>query len=315
MLLRIVAAFALLFAAPALAATGTAADALAGSWELKAGGVAIMRFELRRASGGWFGTWERPTEWNTDGSGFSKLIGPAVTVRGTGSADANGDIAVTFANPEPGAKQDLLRFRLVDPTHAKGIFGNGFSLPLSRTVDHGPIGPWPAGRPYAIDVVRPTNAEMTAIYDTDQAARKMPRADWKVIEAEDGKRRTRTQELLDAGALQSGEDFEHAAFVFQHGVAAEDFLKAHLLAMVAVARGQPGAIWIASASLDRYLVNTGHPQVLGTQFALPRDGVVTQEPYDRTLISDQLREALHVPALADQEIRRQRMEQERAAAK
>ncbi len=313
MLSRIIAAFALLIAAPALATTGN--DPLPGFWELKAGGVTVLRFELRHNADAWSGLWQRPSEWETDGFSFSKLIGPPVTVDGNGSAATNGDVTVNFANPDLGKKVDSIRFRLTDATHAKAIFGNGFSLPLTRASASGSVGPWPANHDYSLNVSRPTNSEMTAIYEADQAARKGAHIDWAVVSAQDDLRRARTQELLDSGALQSGDDFEHAAFVFQHGSKPEDYLKAHLLAMAAVARGKSGAIWIASATLDRYLVHIGQPQVLGTQYSMPQGAAVTQEPYDRTLISDQMREALKVPVLADQEIRRQQMQQDRDAAK
>lgn len=60
------------------------------------------------------------------------------------------------------------------------------------------------------------NAEMTAIFEADQAARQAgPDIDWEVVSREDEARRVRTKALLDAGALQSGDDFYHAAFVFQ----------------------------------------------------------------------------------------------------
>jgi hypothetical protein len=156
-----------------------------------------------------------------------------------------------------------------------------------------------------------TNAEMTAIFDADQKARQGPDIDWAVIAPQDAERRKRTQALLDAGALASGDDFFHAAFVFQHGASPDDYLKAHLLATLAAARGSARATWIAAATLDRYLQETGKPQVLGTQFRTGPDGRTTQEPFDRTLASDALRTALGVPVLAAQE--EQRKAYERAA--
>ena len=75
--------------------------------------------------------------------------------------------------------------------------------------------------------------------------------------------------------------------------------------MIAAARGKPGAVWIASATLDRYLQAIGKPQVLGTQYKTPEESPATQEPYDRTLISDAMRKALQIPSKAEQELRRQ----------
>lgn len=147
---------------------------------------------------------------------------------------------------------------------------------------------------------RPNKPEMTAIFEADQAARKKPDIDWEKVAIEDAARRKRVGELLDAGALQSGDDYYHAAFVFQHGDAPSDYLKAHALALLAVSRGKKSATWIAAATLDRYLMAIGQPQIYGTQFTKRDDGW-SQEPYQRELLSDALREASRVPPIAQQE--------------
>lgn len=145
------------------------------------------------------------------------------------------------------------------------------------------------------------NAEMTAIFVADQTARDQPATiDWKKLWPADAARRVQTQALLDAGKLNSADDFYHAAYVFQHGNAAEDFLKAHALAVVATARGKSEATWIAAATLDRYLQHIGQPQIYGTQFQHPPGQQWTQEPYRRDLLSDAVREASGVPPLAAQ---------------
>lgn len=171
-----------------------------------------------------------------------------------------------------------------------------------------------AGSALAADKAAPSNPEMAAIFKADQADRMAPSIDWKVVQPADEKRRIRTEQLLDGGELKSGDDFYDAAFVFQHGDTASDYMKAHLLAMVAIAKGQPDAPWIASATLDRYLRKIGRPQVLGTQFIGSEDGKFTQEPYDRNLASDAMRKALQVPPLAKQEARRREYEAEALTA-
>jgi hypothetical protein len=152
-------------------------------------------------------------------------------------------------------------------------------------------------------VARPNNPEMTAIFEADQAARKKPDIDWEEVTIEDAARRRRVGELLDAGALHSGDDYYHAAFVFQHGDAPSDYLKAHALALLAVSRGKKSATWIAAATLDRYLMAIGQPQIYGTQFTKRDDGW-SQEPYQRELLSDAIREASRVPPIAQQERQR-----------
>jgi len=145
------------------------------------------------------------------------------------------------------------------------------------------------------------NPEMKAIFDADQNDRQTPTMDGRSIVAADTKRQARTRELLAQKMLHTGQDFWEAAFVFQHGDTPDSYLLAHVLAMVATTKGKRDAIWIASATLDRYLMKIGQKQILGTQFIRPdltKDW--TQEPYDRELVSDALRGELHVPPQADQ---------------
>lgn len=163
----------------------------------------------------------------------------------------------------------------------------------------------PAPAPAASEAAPPVNSEMKAMFDADQAARTNPAAiDWSLLTAQDEARRLRTRALLDAGQLRHADDFYFAAFIFQHGDQPDDFLLAHSLAMVAVARGRANASWIAAATLDRYLQNIGRPQIFGTQFSTPPGQDTTQEPYNRALVPDALREAVGVPRQAAQEQRR-----------
>lgn len=157
----------------------------------------------------------------------------------------------------------------------------------------------------------PSNAEMKAIFDADQADRAPGGAgiDWTVVTPRDEARRARTLALVAAGTLASGDDYWHAAFVLQHGSEPNDFLLAHSFAIIAAARGRADATWIAAATLDRYLQKTGRPQIYGTQFNTSTGTrATTQDPYDRALISDALRQALGVPPQAQLERRRAEIE-------
>jgi hypothetical protein len=149
------------------------------------------------------------------------------------------------------------------------------------------------------------NAELRAMFEADQAARTSGKLiDWEVVGKQDSARRERTRALIDAGELKTGDDYYHAAFIFQHSGTASDYLMAHVLADVAAAKGRDGGQWIAAASLDRYLQHIAQPQIYGTQFNTPESGVTTQEPYDRALLPDSLRREAGVPVLAKQEERR-----------
>lgn len=154
-----------------------------------------------------------------------------------------------------------------------------------------------ADNPAAAEV---SNPEMKAIFDADQNDREVRPIDWKVVGPRDEQRLARTKELVAAGALHTGEDFWEASFVFQHSENARDYLMAHLLAMASLSKGYNKAIWIASATLDRYLAKIGQKQVIGTQYFKPKDEW-TQEPYDRELVSDALRKVLGVESQAKQE--------------
>jgi hypothetical protein len=290
-MLRLLAFLALFIAAPA------AASDLDGAWDLKSGRTIIFRLTVH---GSW-ATWIHPRTFDSDGDGFSHVTGPAHVETTRDVHVVAGDLELTFQDPAPDSSPAVLRLhKVADGKVTMSLVGMGLEpFDLTRAAAGTAPGPWDHARHYALIRPRPTNARMTAIFDADQDARKPDRIDWKIVAPADAERRRETQALLDAGGLQSGDDFFHAAFVFQHGHAPDDFLKAHLLAMVAIARGRSDAVWIASATLDRYLQTIKQPQVLGTQFAI-RDGKADQEPFNRDLISDALRRALKVPTLADQ---------------
>jgi len=154
---------------------------------------------------------------------------------------------------------------------------------------------WEPNRAYTPGDSDAPSAEMKAIFDEDQRVRSAEHIDWRAVGATDTERRGQTRKLLAAGALHTGKDFEEAAFVFQHGDSPQDYLLAHTLAMVAVSKGGATAIWIAAATLDRYLEKIGQKQVFGTQFSSDPRSKWTQEPYDRELVSDALRRQLGVP--------------------
>jgi hypothetical protein len=290
------------------AASMSAPACTTGAWVTKASGKTIFKLEIGNNSAGTIAIWTRPDHFEFDGDTFSNVDNHVVR-RAVNEAHAKDDVLVlSFEDPAPNATPDILRVRCAQVGHISVTFVGSNFEPfdfVKASSDEAQLGPWDAKIAYTRRISRPTNVEMAHIFDADQADRQRKDVDWSVVGPSDDKRRRRTQELLDSGTLQSGEDFYHAAFIFQHGGKADDYLKAHLLAMVAAARGDARAIWIAAATLDRYLRAIGRPQVLGTQFMAPKGRPATQEPYDRNLISDAMRQALRVPPLAEQEKQRQ----------
>ena len=164
---------------------------------------------------------------------------------------------------------------------------------------------WEANRTYSPDDGVASNPKMRRIFEEDQKDRMPgPKIDWSVVNKADAQRHQATLQLLNDGALHSGEDFNWAAFIFQHGSTPGDYLLAHTLAVIAVEKGYRDAMWISTATLDRYLQSINQPQIYGTQFRTPAGVPTTQEPYDRTLVSDAIRLQLGVPPQAAQEVQR-----------
>jgi hypothetical protein len=107
--------------------------------------------------------------------------------------------------------------------------------------------------------------ELRDLFEADQADRGSAVLPRDLIER-DRSRRRRVAELLDAGAAHIGEDFFHAAMVFQHGETPEDYQRARDLAMHAAELGHRPGRWLAAAAQDRWLMHQGRPQKYGTQY-------------------------------------------------
>ncbi|HXR98011.1 MAG TPA: hypothetical protein VN709_09225 [Terriglobales bacterium] len=116
----------------------------------------------------------------------------------------------------------------------------------------------------------------------------------------DLEREAAVRALLAQGELRSGPDYYFAALIMQHSPDADGILLAHVLSVKAVAAGDQDGLWMAAATLDRYLIDLKQPQVFGTQFSQPLGKSATMEPYNRSALSDQVRALLHVPTLSEQ---------------
>ena len=57
-----------------------------------------------------------------------------------------------------------------------------------------------------------------------------------------------------------------APMVLQHASRPEDYLLAHEFCVVALAKGEKSARWLAAATEDRFLMNLKRPQRFGTQY-------------------------------------------------
>jgi hypothetical protein len=112
------------------------------------------------------------------------------------------------------------------------------------------------------------NAELTRLCAEDQADREAGgKIDSSVMSQRDAERRKRVKEIAGQGGLKQAGDYYHAALVFQHGDQAEDYKRAHDWSLKALELDPqyPAARWLAAATLDRYLMSRGRPQLYGTQ--------------------------------------------------
>jgi hypothetical protein len=315
---KFVIVFAICLSAITAACTKTSqpVQKFGGRWTLSLGRRTFMVLTLKENGSSISGTLSLPEHFQVDSSGlhFSKI---APVVRDEPITNANikdNHLHFVTANPKDkndttemdmtivGTDQANLKFADVpfDPWPVSRIPGNALAA-VSRD--------WDAQGVYTREDNVASNTEMQHIFEEDQKPRQNPAEltpkRWVVLNKEDAERRRQTRQLLSEGKLHTGEDFSRAAFIFQHGSTSDDYLLAHTLAMVAVAKGTGDAIWIASATLDRYLQSTGKSQIYGTQF---KTGSATQEPFNRDLISDSLRQQLGVPSLANQQDQRKLFE-------
>lgn len=169
----------------------------------------------------------------------------------------------------------------------------------------------------------PTNIRQ--LFIDDQAERTVRGVTFKYghdVHSRDAMRRAEAKSLLAVGELKTAQDFHDAAFIFQHGDQADDFLLAHILAVESIVKGDASSKWIAAATLDRYLQAIGQKQVFGTQYLSKnflyivqhkndpdamgqpqaQEKGSTQDPYNPTLVPDALRADFCVPTAAAQGI-------------
>ncbi|WP_263381376.1 hypothetical protein [Granulicella arctica] len=252
------------------------------------------------------GSFARPQHFQTaDSVSYSHINGDVETEPITASEWKDGSLSLTVVNPADPSDKDSYLLSVQDNDHALMQLLGVPLPPISLVRSRRPVvvsTDWAPDRTYSPDDDAPSNAEMRAIFEEDQKVRQPSfKIDWPVVGKSDAERRQATFKLLRSGALHTGEDFTWAAFLFQHGSGPNDYLLAHTLAMIAVKKGYGDALWIATATLDRYLQSIKQPQIYGTQFLTPNDLPTTQDPYDRTLISDSLRRQLGVPSLSAQQ--------------
>ncbi len=287
-------------------AQNAASSSFEGMWVMQLGQRNLLVLELHDRGGVVTGSMSRPAKYSSTNGLYANIRGAVRQDPVTVTSKQAGVLHAVERNANNLKDEDKLAFSLSagqlvvswdglppDVVVAPRIFKRASSDAKVAT-------DWEPNRVYTLTDTDTLSEEMKMIYTEDQRVRTAGATDWKEVNRTDAMRRDQTRHLLTSGALHTGKDYEEASFIFQHGDSAEDYLLAHTLAVIAVSKGDPNAVWIASATMDRYLEKIGQEQVFGTQLSRDPQHGWTQEPYDRELISDKLRAQLGVPSQSEQ---------------
>ncbi len=147
------------------------------------------------------------------------------------------------------------------------------------------------------------NAELAEIYAQDQSDRQ-GEIDWDKVSDRDSTRKMRVYEILDAGLVKTGNDYHHAAMIFQHGGDSIASGMAVKLMKKAIEIDSSQSKWLLAAAIDRDLMYRKKPQIYGTQYVKKE----INQPWviydlDTTQISDEERREYGVSTLAEQRIK------------
>jgi hypothetical protein len=113
------------------------------------------------------------------------------------------------------------------------------------------------------------NLRLEELHAADQKDRERvysSAADIAQLKERDLGRRREVLELMSRGEVNTVNDLYRAAVIFLHGAEPKEFLTSHRLAVMASVNGHKPSRWLSAASLDRFLMSIGLPQVYGTQF-------------------------------------------------
>jgi hypothetical protein len=152
-----------------------------------------------------------------------------------------------------------------------------------------------------------SNTELKLLVQEDQRVRTptpLTPAERTAITRTDADRLSEVKKMIAAAQLHTGLDYCSAALIVQHSKESDDYLLAHTLAIIGASKGDQGCVWLSAATLDRYLMSIKQPQIFGTQYMhLDPTKPWTQDPYNRSVISDTLRPDLHLLSAAEQKKR------------
>ncbi len=133
---------------------------------------------------------------------------------------------------------------------------------------------------------RPDSPEFLQQLQTDRAFAEKFLSDLRL---KDQKRRERALAIIASALHLTAEDYHHLSYLFQHGETPEDYVRAFMYSIQAVAQGLEPHISLVPHSFDRYAVNTSHPQRYGTQSGVSSDGSPISPKFADDLTDDEIR--------------------------
>jgi hypothetical protein len=158
--------------------------------------------------------------------------------------------------------------------------------------------------------VEAPNAELARLFTEDQADRTPPAGkpiDWVEVGKRDKARLARARELYRGDQLRAGADYYNAAMILQHGGEPADYVLAHELCVVAIAKGHERAKWLAAASEDRFLRSLERPQRFGTQYSSSGPNAPMRLAPVEDGVTDALRREFNAPTLEQAKAREAEM--------
>ena len=146
------------------------------------------------------------------------------------------------------------------------------------------------------------NKELDSLFEADRQERtnqpKVNTSEYKAMRGRDLERRERVMEMVAAEALNTAQDYYHAAWIMNHGDTPQDARNAHRLALRSSELGYRPARWLAAATYDRWQMYQGKPQKYGTNYVYDgqRDRLWDVDPET----TDEERADWDVPPLIEQ---------------
>ena len=273
--------------------------AFIGRWAVKAEGQNLMVLTLDLPDGKETitGALYRPSHMNLSGGTVTSVSLPVAVEKVITAEITSEGLDLDIQDDSGSVTKFQMTLRSSSAADMKLVGLPMPAWPLVRVGQDAGVAPvWDVQRIYILRDIQADNTKMMQLFADDQADRKRnPPMDLNQLAADDAERMRMVGDMMRKDELRTGLDFLNAAFIFQHGEQPNDYLLAHALALSALRLGRADAGWIAAASLDRYLISKGQPQIYGTQF-----DEAGQAPVERDLIPDTLRRQMSVPELKDQ---------------